>query len=76
MSVVFQIYKSSLNAQHILTKGLFVELLIVSKLFRLDYSVKVPADLVWERAKNKSLTNKSVWDTRRRLFSFCVSCKI
>jgi len=62
MSTVFQIYRSSVNSQHILANGLFIELLIASKLFRLPYSVKVPGDIVWERAKNKSITTKSVED--------------
>lgn len=60
ISTVFQIYKNAVNVQHILANGLFIELLIASKFLKLDYSVKVPGDIVWERARNRSITDKNV----------------
>jgi len=62
LATVFQIYLNSLKVKYILANGLFIEVWIASKIFGLDYAVKVPGDIVWERAKNHSVTTKNVDD--------------
>jgi glycosyltransferase involved in cell wall biosynthesis len=80
---VFQIYRDSRRVKFILANGLFIELGIAAKIFGLKYVVKVPGDIVWERARNQSVTSKSVddfqteglnWKYRifRALFSSCL----
>ncbi len=58
--VIKQIYRSSKTFELILANGLFIELWITSKIFGISYSVKVPGDIVWERAKNQSVTSLGV----------------
>ena len=58
--VIFQIYRDSRKVKVILGNGLFIELWFASKIFGLEYAVKVPGDIVWERAKNQSITSKTV----------------
>jgi glycosyltransferase involved in cell wall biosynthesis len=82
-ATVFQIYRQSRRTKYILANGLFIELWIASKLFKLKYVVKVPGDIVWERARNQSLTSNGIndfqkeelkWKYRifRNLFSGCL----
>jgi glycosyltransferase involved in cell wall biosynthesis len=58
--VIKQIYKDSRTFGLILANGLFIELWITSKIFGVSYCVKVPGDIVWERAKNQSVTSRGV----------------
>ena len=58
--VIAQIYRGSRKMNLILANGLFLELWIASKIFGLKYAVKVPGDIVWERAKNQLKTSQSV----------------
>lgn len=79
----YLIYYHSRRVKYILANGLFIELVIAAKIFRMKYVVKVPGDIVWERARNRSITSKSVddfqsealnWKYRlfRTLFSSCL----
>lgn len=44
----------------ILAVGAFLETYIASILFRFNYVVKVPGDIVWERARNNLVTNLDI----------------
>ena len=44
----------------ILAVGAFLETYIASLLFRFKYVVKVPGDIVWERARNNRVTNLDI----------------
>ena len=80
---VFQICRASRKVDFVLANGLFIELWIAAKILGLKYVVKVPGDIVWERARNQSITSKNVddfqteelnWKYRifRALFSSCL----
>lgn len=43
-----------------LAVGAFLETYIASLLFRFNYVVKVPGDIVWERARNNHITNLDI----------------
>jgi glycosyltransferase involved in cell wall biosynthesis len=43
-----------------LAVGAFLETYIASVLFRFNYVVKVPGDIVWERARNNRITNLDI----------------
>lgn len=60
--LITQIYRESRSKNLILANGLFLEVWIASKVFGFKYAVKVPGDIVWERAKNKSRTTVGVDD--------------
>ena len=60
--LTIQIYRESRIRNLILANGLFLEVWIASKVFGFDYAVKVPGDIVWERAKNNSRTLADVDD--------------
>ena len=60
--IILQIYRDSRNVKIIFANGLFLELWVASKIFGLKYAVKVPGDIVWERAKNQSITLQDVDD--------------
>ena len=44
----------------VLTVGAFLETYVASFLFRFRYVVKVPGDIVWERARNNHITNLDI----------------
>ena len=54
----------------VLANGLFLETYIASILSRKEYFCKVPGDIVWERARNRNLTNKSIDDFQDSKLSF------
>ncbi len=60
--LITKIYRESKAKNLILANGLFLEVWIVSKIFRIKYAVKVPGDIVWERARNNSITSLSIDD--------------
>ena len=48
---VLQIRRRSRNGATIIANGLFYEVLLASILFRIKFFVKIPGDIVWERAR-------------------------
>jgi glycosyltransferase involved in cell wall biosynthesis len=57
-----KIYRESRRKNLILANGLFLEVWIASRIFGFKYAVKVPGDIVWERARNKSKTKLTIDD--------------
>ncbi|MBU3715737.1 MAG: glycosyltransferase family 4 protein [Candidatus Nanopelagicaceae bacterium] len=55
----FHILKLS-STHKFLINGLFLEALIASIFKRIEYTAKVPGDIVWERARNKGLTELDI----------------
>lgn len=46
----------------LLAVGAFLETFFASLIFRFEYIVKVPGDIVWERARNNNLTDLNIED--------------
>ena len=44
----------------VLAVGAFLETYLASKIYRFSYTVKVPGDIVWERARNNKITNLGI----------------
>lgn len=53
----------------ILVVGAFLETLFASLIFRFEYIAKVPGDIVWERARNKSSTDLNIEDFQKEQLS-------
>ncbi len=60
ISTVFWLSKLQKKHSIILANGLFIELAILTFLVSVQYSVKVPGDIVWERARNRKYTTLNV----------------
>ena len=54
----------------VLAVGAFLETYISSIFYRFKYSVKVPGDIVWERARNNGATNLNIEDFQQQKISF------
>ena len=48
------------KSESILAVGAFLETYIASIIYRFTYTVKVPGDIVWERARNNQLTELNI----------------
>jgi len=59
---IFIIGKSVRKNSPVLAVGAFIETYLSSLIFKFDYVVKVPGDIVWERAKNNKVTDLSISD--------------
>jgi glycosyltransferase involved in cell wall biosynthesis len=59
-STVFWLGKLQRTHSLVIANGLFIEIAILSFFMRLNYSVKIPGDIVWERARNCKYTNLDV----------------
>ena len=56
------IWKNARGTTSVLVAGAFIENLIASLFHRNQYISKIPGDIVWERARNKKLTNLEIID--------------
>jgi len=54
----------------ILAVGAFLETYISSIIYRFKYTVKVPGDIVWERARNNGITNLNIEDFQKQKMPF------
>lgn len=52
--------KLSKNHTSVLAVGAFLETYFSSLVYRFSYTVKVPGDIVWERARNSGLTKSNI----------------
>ena len=50
-----------------LVNGLFLEIFIASLFRKIDYVAKIPGDIVWERARNRGLTNLNIDEFQGKL---------
>lgn len=60
--MVFEIWKLAIMRIPILANGCFIELAIATLLSPCNFTVKIPGDIVWERASSKGMVNCSVHD--------------
>lgn len=58
------------SAISVLAVGAFLETYISSIIYRFKYTVKVPGDIVWERARNNGVTDLSIEDFQQQRMSF------
>ena len=83
MKMIYQISKVVYQRMNILANGCFIEIALVRIFWRFDYSVKIPGDIVWERARNSGLTTLNIdefqsakvnyrYQIFRKLFSFSI----
>ena len=56
---------SKLRKRQILANGCFVELSLLGLFLPIKYSVKIPGDIVWERARNKKYTELDISEFQR-----------
>ena len=64
------IINSTQRGFRIFAVGAFLETYIASILKRFDYVVKVPGDIVWERARNNKVTDLDIIDFQSALLPF------
>ena len=57
---VFQLVRIFLGKSKVIANGMFIETYLASKLTKGKYVVKIPGDIVWERAVNSNRTNLEV----------------
>ena len=48
------------SATKVLASGAFVEIVLASLVRRIEYTVKIPGDIVWERARNSGITDLDI----------------
>ena len=77
VSTIFWLSKLQKKHSAIIANGLFIEIAILGFFRNFQYSVKIPGDIVWERARNSGLTTRNVEDfqdqklnIRYRIFRF------
>lgn len=59
-STVFWLGKLQRTHSLVIANGLFIEIAILNLFMKINYSVKIPGDIVWERARNCKYTNLDV----------------
>ena len=81
ISVLVKNYNSSTK---VLAAGAFLEIMTASVIRNIKYTIKIPGDIVWERARNSGITDldinsfqnselNSKYKLFRRLFTFSIS---
>jgi len=55
-------YNSGLN---VLAVGAFVEIMLASLVRKIEYTIKIPGDIVWERARNSNVTDLNIYEFQR-----------
>jgi glycosyltransferase involved in cell wall biosynthesis len=81
ISVLVKNYNS---ATKVLAAGAFLEIMTASVIRNIKYTIKIPGDIVWERARNSGITNLDIsrfqnsglnlkYKAFRRLFTFSIS---
>ena len=58
------------KAMSILAVGAFLETYIASIIYRFTYTVKVPGDIVWERARNNQVTELNIAEFQLQKLNF------
>ena len=65
LKMVYGIGRMAARKNSVIAIGAFLETYIASMFFRFDYFVKVPGDIVWERARNNNYTELSIDDFQK-----------
>jgi glycosyltransferase involved in cell wall biosynthesis len=80
LRTIYLINKHIDNGAVIVANGCFIEIAILRLLRRFKYAVKIPGDIVWERARNNSVTSLNILEfqnsklpNRYRVFRFLFS---
>jgi glycosyltransferase involved in cell wall biosynthesis len=58
------------TSSSVLAVGAFLETYISSIIYRFSYTVKVPGDIVWERARNNNVTNLNIAEFQLEKLNF------
>ena len=64
------ILNAAYNGKRVLANGCFIEVYLASIAKRFDYSVKIPGDIVWERARNNTVTNLDIAEFQLEKLNF------
>jgi glycosyltransferase involved in cell wall biosynthesis len=67
---VFHVIRVFLGNSKVIANGLFVETYLASILTQGKYTVKIPGDIVWERAVNSKRTNLEVREFQKSRLNF------
>lgn len=68
--MVFEIYKLAIKKIPIIANGCFIELAIATFLTSISFTVKIPGDIVWERASSAGLVTCSVHEFQSKKLPF------
>jgi len=68
--MIRSIGRNQSKALSILAVGAFLETYIASIIYRFTYTVKVPGDIVWERARNNQLTEMNIAEFQVQKLNF------
>jgi len=60
LNFIWVILKNHKPSTKVLTSGAFLEMISASFFRRIQYIVKIPGDIVWERARNSGATNLDI----------------
>ena len=70
VNMVYRIGRGASSADVVLSIGAFLETFIASKIFKFNYVAKVPGDIVWERARNNSVTSLNIEEFQESKLNF------
>lgn len=70
VGMIWRIGRAVSSSDVVLSVGAFLETYIASIIFRFNYVVKVPGDIVWERARNNSVTSLNIEEFQRSKLNF------
>jgi glycosyltransferase involved in cell wall biosynthesis len=83
LRMICGIGRNARKSSAVLAVGAFLETYLASRIFRFSYVVKVPGDIVWERARNTNATSLGIEEFqdqdlnfRYRLFRWLYSCSL
>ena len=84
LEFILVLVKNYGSATKVLAVGAFLEIMIASVFRNIKYTIKIPGDIVWERARNSGITDldincfqnselNSKYKVFRRLFTFSIA---
>ena len=67
---VWTILRNYDSSVRVLAVGAFVEILLASLVRNIKYTIKIPGDIVWERARNSKVTELNIYDFQHSTLKF------
>ncbi len=67
---IWNILRNYDSTVKVLVAGAFLEVMLASLVRRIKYSVKIPGDIVWERARNSKITDLNIYDFQYSKLTF------
>ena len=67
---VWAILRNYDSSVRVLAVGAFVEILLASLVRNIKYTIKIPGDIVWERARNSKVTELNIYDFQHSTLKF------